>query len=227
MKILVIDDSSNHRQSAQQTLGTDHDLTVVGSHDEVMRFLGNQYDKEKQSGLQEQYEAEGMNSWDAYQKARDESQLPYWDVVLSDLLMPAGKAAQGGPGLQYVGVEMPVGWSLAITAAISGAKYVAVVTDMDHHHHPASAMLDSMNRNIFDINGAKALFTNYVSMVGIEGTEKTCEECVGSGKKSRDDGSTYECYTCRGTGTDYGRKGKDWAGILKQLMEGIDNSSSV
>ena len=193
MKILVIDDSQSHQQSARQTLGSDHDLTVVGSHDEALEALS------------------------LYDENYDEKEL-YWDVVLSDLLMPAGKAAQGGPGLQYVGTEMPVGWSLAIEAALNGAKYVAVVTDMNHHHHPASAMLNGMGR-IFTLNNAKALFTNHVRMIGIEGTEKTCEECGGTGEKSRNDGSTYKCYTCNGTGTDYNRKGKNWARILQQVMD--------
>lgn len=201
MKILVIDDSQSHQQSARQTLGADHDLTVVGSHDEALELVGEQYDKE----------------W---------KKLPYpWDAVLCDLLMPAGRNAQGGKGMQYVGVEMPIGWSLAINAALNGAQYVAVVTDMSHHDHPASAMLDCMSGEIFTINGARALFTNRVGMVGIVGTERTCIECGGSGERKRGDGSTYKCYTCSGTGTDYAERGKDWADILAQLMKTDDPSS--
>ena len=156
MKILVIDDTTAHQKSARQTL-KDHDLTVVGSHDEALEALStyqNQHHlREVQSrlsglGLPATYEAarnainpsvnkEAWQNWcNTLQQIEKEC---YWDVVLSDLLMPAGRNAQGGPGLQYVGQEMPVGWSLAIQAAISGAKYVAVATDMNHHHHPASA----------------------------------------------------------------------------------------
>lgn len=137
MKILVIDDTVAHQQSARQTL-KGHDLTVVGGHDEALEVLSTYTTK------------------------------PYWDAVLSDLLMPAGRNAQGGPGMQYIGQEMPIGWSLAIQAAILGAKFVAVATDMNHHHHPASAMLDGLDRAVFQLAGARALFTNHVRMVELE-----------------------------------------------------------
>ncbi|MEK7568966.1 MAG: hypothetical protein AAB497_02535 [Patescibacteria group bacterium] len=213
MKILVIDDSANHQNSAQQVLGALHDLTVVGSHDEALELLEPQLDNEKYKTLKSEYMSQGIESWPAHKKAEAESWLPYWDVVLCDLLMPAGRATQGGEGLKHVGKEMSVGWALAITAALRGAKYVAVVTDMGHHDHPASAMLDAMNNTIFVLHNAKALFTNYVGMVGIEGTQGTCAKCSGSGK----DG-TYGCYRCNGTGTAYSQHGKDWADILAKLL---------
>lgn len=213
MKILVIDDSANHQKSAQQVLGTLHDLTVVGSHDEALELLSLRLDQEKYVALVSEYTSQGVDSPSAHKKASMESRIPYWDAVLCDLLMPAGREAQGSKGQMYVGKEMSVGWALAITAALQGAKYVAVVTDMGHHDHPASAMLDSMNRTIFVLHGANALFTNYVGMVGIEGTQGTCAKCSGSGK----DG-TYGCYRCNGTGTAYAQHGKDWADILAKLL---------
>jgi CheY-like chemotaxis protein len=99
-----------------------------------------------------------------------------WDVVLTDLLMPAGRDAQGGVGLQYVGQEMPVGFALALLAALRGAKYVAVVTATNHHNHPASAMLDRLGssywrdgmRPNFVINGARAMFVHHTP-VQVEG----------------------------------------------------------
>ena len=39
MRILVIDDSPVHQQSARQTLGG-HDLTIVGSYDEGQKLVG-------------------------------------------------------------------------------------------------------------------------------------------------------------------------------------------
>lgn len=210
MKILVIDDTKKHLDAALQTL-VGHDVTICSSHDKASELLYRKTDYDLYHRLYDEYKAAGDP--DARTKARAESMLPYWDVVLCDLLMPAGSNAQGGVGLQYVGQEMPVGWSLALTAAQSGAKFVAVVTDMNHHHHPASAMLDSFNRHFFNIDGAKVLMTNYVDMVGITGTECTCDKCNGSGK----DGD-YKCYRCDGTGTDFAVKGKDWSEILQQLL---------
>lgn len=191
MNILVIDDSTNHQQAARQVLG-EHNLTVVESYDGALKLLANEDDGGKLL-------------------------LPYWDAVLCDLLMPAGRSAQGDKGLKYVGQEMPVGWSLAITAALRGAKYVAVVTDMNHHHHPASAMLDAMTNMIFNLHGAKALFTNHVRMVGIEGTQGICMDCLGEGTKFNGS-NTYQCCTCRGTKSTYAEKGKDWAEILDRLV---------
>jgi CheY-like chemotaxis protein len=148
---------------------------------------------------------------------------PYWDAVLCDLLMPAGPMAQGGEGLKFVGQEMPVGWALAIGAAVNGAKFVAVATDMNHHHHPASAMLDNLGGEIFTMNGAKAMLTNHVKFVGIKGTEGTCTECWGTGKTSSH-GTEYKCGYCK-EGVAFSKSGKDWGYILRKLqgLERIDN----
>ena len=222
MKILVIDDNAAHRKAAYQTLGEEHELTVVGSHDEAVELVREKpCDREKLLRLKAEAEAAGYG-WcgEVWAKAMEECKLPYWDAVLSDLLMPAGRKTQGGNGLQYVGTEMPIGWALAIDAALEGAKFVAVVTDMDHHSHPASAMLDLMDRGVFPVAGAKALFTNHIKRVGITGTEGPCRECGGTGKQRRADDSAYDCYTCHATGVDYAEKGKDWKDILDRLTSG-------
>lgn len=223
LNILVIDDSVNHQQSARQVLGAEHSLTVVGTHDEALKLLETKRDEAKYETLRAQYKEQGVAGY--YERAIAESRLPYWDAVLCDLLMPAGRNAQGGEGLKYVGQEMPIGWSLAITAALRGAKYVAVVTDMNHHSHPASAMLDSMNRKVFDLHTAKALFTNDVRMVGIEGTQSVCTGCLGEGTQSNGT-HTYKCCTCGGTKVSYSKHGKDWSKILDQIRNPEANEES-
>lgn len=216
LNILVIDDTAVHQQAARQTLGAEHNLTVVGTHDGALKLLEAQRDEVKFDELYAQYKEQGVK--DSYSRANMEASLPYWDAVLSDLLMPAGRAAQGGEGLKFVGQEMPVGWSLAIIAALRGAKYVAVVTDMNHHHHPASAMLDSMSGTVFNLHEAKALFTNNPRGVGINGSEKACDTCSGTGKTNRGEGgSVEECYYCHGSCVGYSVKGKDWRRVLAQL----------
>ncbi len=221
MKILVVDDNPIHQQSARQTLG-EHDLTVIGGHDEALVQLDRTSRTLIERGFRTTPPSSGKEEqrawWEAFGVATKEPN-PYWDAVLCDLLMPAGRESQGGEGLQYVGQEMPVGWSLAITAAIRGAKYVAVVTDVNHHNHPASAMLDTMNRTVFALEGARALFTNYAPMIGIDGTEKDCNECSGTGSLQRSDSSTYTCYYCKGSGRDHAQHGKDWAKVLASVME--------
>lgn len=94
-----------------------------------------------------------------------------WDAVLCDLMMPAGENAQGSKGQKFIGEEMAVGWSLALTAASRGAKYVAVATDTNHHNHPASAMLDGIRNHMFSVDGARMLMTNNLIFVDVEGEE--------------------------------------------------------
>ncbi len=216
MKVLIIDDSQKHLITAQQTLAK-HDVTVCSTHDEARRLLYEQKDEIKFNRLREEYDEKTMDWGEFITRVLEESTLPYWDVVLCDLMMPAGENAQGSEGSRFVGEEMSVGWSLALSAVMKGAKFVAVITDMNHHNHPASAMLDSLNHHIFNIDGAKMLLTNRVDLVGIAGTECSCEECSGSGKRGRGD-DARECYICDGTGTDFVEKGKNWGEILTRLI---------
>jgi len=203
MKILVIDDNQNHLDAALQTL-SGHEVTTCKSYDEALELLEEKFRDEK--GEIHDYPKKGSQK------------MPYWDAVFCDLLMPAGQDRQGSKGDQYVGQEMPVGWSLALVAAKRGAKYVAVVSDLSHHDHPASAMLDRISHGVIQIEGAKALFTNIVRLVGIEGTGSPCPKCQGAGKYNRQDGRECECWDCSGTGMIYERKGKDWGDILDELL---------
>lgn len=143
----------------------------------------------------------------------------YWDAVLCDLLMPAGRDAQGPKGKKYVGKEMPVGWSLALFAARRGAKYVAVISDMNHHDHPASAMIDRIG-TVY-VNTAKVAFLNDPPMVGIIGSECVCPTCKGTLRHNlRWDDKESDC-TCK-TGTSFSKWGKDWGIVLKELIGGGD-----
>jgi len=216
MKILVIDDTQAHLDAAKQTL-VGHDVTYCATHEGAVELLYGQHDKKRRQELLQEHKAKGTPFNEYYDKVLAETTLPYWDVVLSDLLMPAGSMSQGGVGRQYVGQEMAVGWSLALKAAQTGAKYVAVVTDTNHHHHPASAMLDGFNRHFFTIDGARVLMTNYVRLVGITGTEVTCPDCGGAGKTNAY-GTEQQCYTCQGSGRDFAQKGKDWGKVLSVLI---------
>jgi len=67
------------------------------------------------------------------------------DVLLSDLLMPAEPHALGPDGFKFLGQEVPIGFVLALRAAMVGVKKIAVITDTNHHNHPMSAALDWIN----------------------------------------------------------------------------------
>ncbi|MDP3774758.1 MAG: hypothetical protein Q8Q85_10890 [Gemmatimonadales bacterium] len=133
MRILVIDDGTEHLEAARAQLGSAHDVVLAGTYDEGRELLRGQRG---------------------------------FEVVLCDLLMPAsGNMLGSKEGLRLVGQEMPIGIFLAILAAKNGAKYVGLLTDSDHHSHPASACLDAIQRNeghpdAFRIEGATVVLSN-------------------------------------------------------------------
>ena len=81
-----------------------------------------------------------------------------FDVALIDLLMPTEGMTLGGEGLQYLGQPIDVGFSLAMKLALEGIKNVAVVTDMNHHMHPASALMDWFLGEKLTICGSKVRY---------------------------------------------------------------------
>lgn len=178
MKILVIDDSPVHAQAARDQLGKEHELTVVTSYDQGIKCLEQQYDQE---AIKKEFVAQGFAqnvyggwqrpdelTWDEFEQKQEEvhktHELPYWDVVLVDLMMPASTETLNPQA--YTSAEMPYGFPLALLAALRGTKYVAVVTATNHHFHAMSASLDRLSsaywtgkqRPNFTINGAKAMF---------------------------------------------------------------------
>lgn len=179
MKILVFDDNQTHRTAAQAQL-KDHDLTVVGTYDEAQKLLTPQLDEElatriytKKYDGDEPYSAKYHELSPSERKERDDfyaqaeqkaTTYPDFDVVLSDLLVPASRQAQGS--MELVGKEMPVGIFIGLLAAVKArAKYVAVFTDSDHHSHPASASYDVFNKHeckptAFTVEGSKVLLCN-------------------------------------------------------------------
>lgn len=254
MKILVIDDSKLHQMSARQTL-IGHDLTIVSTYDEAHQLL-----QEPQAPYEEvEAELKRRNFKDSYdqtatkeereatrkERARLEQELcspPSFDVVFCDLLMPASEMTMGPNGRGYIGQEMPVGFALALMASLHGAKYVAVVTDTNHHDHPASAAIDAFASRCpdeddssgvpprFIINGAKVGYY-HSPMTFVEGT--LCLNCNGASNKDvcycveRNAGSPkLDCERCKGVGLycwdcrNSGKQwGKNWGAVLKHLLE--------
>lgn len=238
LKILVVDDEKNHRRSAELLL-KGHDLTIVGSYDEARNALTSKtdYDKARQS-LPDLLEKAGLpRTFNPYQENKDASEVdmkkyhdadkmadelatthPNFDVVLVDLMMPASREAQGGEGMQFVGKQLPVGTFLILLALAAGVKNIAMVTDTNHHHHPASAALDPINRKVIKVGDVKIFATNYANSVTFD--EKTGEALSYQYLESAEGKQKYPCrpdYTYEGT-----FKGKGWYSILKTLLEGKD-----
>lgn len=164
MRILVIDDSMTHRKAAEILL-KDHDATIVATYDEAQKLLTKQIDWEK---LSSQMIVEGLSdesprdaTWNAaYERAKEDATTrPNFDAVLCDLLLPASEQAQGKKGRVHVGTEMPLGTTLAFLALAAGIKRVAVVTDTNHHNHPASAAFDHF-KGAFSAGDVRVFCTN-------------------------------------------------------------------
>ena len=238
MKILVFDDSEIHRKTAKLTL-QGHNLTIVGTYDEAQAALDAICDhKKKRSILPNLLEKAGLPvDFDRYGKHADATSAdkqkyeevceaarklatsyPDFDVVMTDLLVPASAQGMGGEGNQYIGKEMPLGPIIALLALAQGIKNVAVVTDKSHHHHPGSAAFDCFEGGRTE--NINLLCTNYVrSSVYVDtATGKVVTEeflATPEGKKNYPviDGKVWG-----------GRKGittlqgKDWGSVLETLL---------
>ncbi len=140
MKILVIDDNQLHLDAAVAQLGKNHEVICAQTFKYGQELLGFTYEHGKTTHKHD------------------------FDVVLCDLLMPAPDQMSSRSGMG--GQEMPIGMFLALIAAKNGAKYVGLLTDTNHHAHPASECLDGVRSwdnwgpARYDINGAKVVFCN-------------------------------------------------------------------
>lgn len=210
MRILVIDDDQANRDAAvAQLIG--HEVVTAATYDQGVDHFKVKYDDENVERLLAErgfVKKEGP-SWDAdYNKAEEaakqESIIPCdFDAVLVDLLMPASRHTQGPKGMPFVGQEMPIGIFLVLLAAKSGAKHVALLTDTDHHSHPASACLDPFAYGPINIEGATVLLCNHPSWVKHYEPENLSQEMV------------YEDW---GTKQKPSVVAKDWLSLLNSLM---------
>jgi len=165
MRVLVIDDNSAHLTAAKVLL-KDHDLVLASTYDEAQKLLTRDIDWKqvdvylKEAGFTNESPRDAK--WkQAYAQAKEKATYrPNFDAVLSDLLLPASKYMLGDRGMQHVGKEMPLGTILAFLALAAGVKRVAVVTDTNHHDHPASAAFDAFAGDMFSPGDTRVLCTN-------------------------------------------------------------------
>ena len=122
MKILVVDDKEGNRKSAEKTL-EGHELTIVGSYEEAMNLM--QVPPELRRG-------------------EPAPAIPF-DAVLTDMMMPMGNQQTLAPRFFKPTEQVPYGFIIALKAAMRGAKYVAMVTDTNHHAGAMSAALDAID----------------------------------------------------------------------------------
>ncbi len=238
MKILVFDDSAKNLDSAKRLLGKDHSLTLVSTYDEAEVALTPKTDydlrnrllKERiyvEVGLPGDYNPYSGNKSDserakskiAYDKAMElATRYPDFDVVLTDLFVPASGNAQGPEGLPFVGKEMPIGTTIALLAIRAGVKNVAVVTDINHHNHPAAAMFDAFA----DWSGCRAGAVNIhcVNNIHSIAIDSATDEVINSDYLYSAEGRTRYFYPSSEGGREKGFVwgGKDWSRVLSNLL---------
>ncbi len=180
LNILVFDDSAAHRTAAEVTL-KDHNLTVVGTYDEAQAALLPVTDFDAiDAKMKELFgdfnpwraTEEEANKKAAYQLAKNQATkdftiVPNFDVVLTDLMVPPSGQAQANK-VKYAKEEMPLGTIIALLAIKVGVKRVAVVTDTDHHQHPASAAFDCFRGVGGDEVKVLCTSTNRIGLVNVD-----------------------------------------------------------
>ncbi len=258
MKILVVEDKEMHRQSARETL-EGHDLTIASSFDEGIEALSTAVDYAKVELLRAET---GLGKFPGHDAPKEEQEAyrtkdceiqakscrkPNFEVVLVDMMMPMSKATLG-PGVWNPKEEVPYGFILALRAAKAGAKYVAMVTDTNHHDGAMSAAIDHLgsayyrgSEQPFEVDGAKVLFlhTPFVTDIVKDTDCKSCSQnpgicpiCKGSLKNPYRGGACAscekipgKCNNCKGT-TKYDepvRRRKDWGRVLQHLTTGLSS----
>jgi CheY-like chemotaxis protein len=217
MRILVVDDLENNRESAKQTL-KGHDLALASTYGEaVMMLCGNGGDYRLMSLELDRrgiiYPGKVDDLTMSLYKAKVEEvekeiyQAGPFDVVLLDLMMPASTSCVDAKKFQ--GQEMAVGFPLALLAGKSrDVKYIGIAS-ANHHDHPmATAALDHIGSGSLMVGNARLMITQ-APMVKLE-SGKLCK-CEGNG--------CSDCYECDSGYTGVAH-GKDWGRVLAQLLEG-------
>ncbi|HCC22595.1 TPA: hypothetical protein DF272_00215 [Candidatus Falkowbacteria bacterium] len=253
MRILVIEDNEAHRQSAEETL-RGHEVTIVESFDEAMELMDRKIDERNvqrllsEAGVATAPKYTDRESWTAYRKVLDDansrSVIPFpFEVVLTDMMMPMSSQTLA-PEVFNHRERVPYGFVIALRAALRGARFVAMVTDTNHHQGAMSAAIDHLGDTYyrdgfkpnFTVNGARVMFVHtpfYREVLG----KKTCSSCGGSGacKHCKGTGQRNDqyvqgecnacpddvgkCSECKGSGhvDDVRQTRKDWGRVLADL----------
>lgn len=77
-------------------------------------------------------------------EARELLKNQIFEVVLTDLMLPAENDGIGGDGENFLDQQIPYGFVIALAALQKGSR-VAIVTLVNHHLHPVFWAMDSIN----------------------------------------------------------------------------------
>ncbi len=149
-----------------------------------------------------------------------------FDVLLTDLFMPAESTTLAPDAFNLVGHEIPIGLILVLLAAQRDLPYIALATDTNHHRHPMSAALDLIcpaywpqqdqglrehqNNGLFWIRNSQVLIAHAPFLKETLG-KVPCEWCPQNGDP---------CRYCQGTKErdNVVHDRKDWKVLLAALL---------
>ncbi|OGL72419.1 hypothetical protein A3D69_02400 [Candidatus Uhrbacteria bacterium RIFCSPHIGHO2_02_FULL_54_11] len=146
LRILVIEDSKIHQESARATL-EGHIVVIAETFHDGMSWIVNGYSSAKR-------EQEGKTTF---------------DVVLTDMMLPVdlGSLSMADRRKFPEGTLAPYGFSLALRAAQEGIPFVAMVSQGNHHADPVCHSLDYLggpsyqgHPPILNVNGGRVIFTH-------------------------------------------------------------------
>lgn len=135
-----------------------------------------------------------VDSFDKAMEILPKDSAPF-EAVLTDMMMPMSRKTLA-PGVFNPSEQVPYGFIIALKATLCGAKFVAMVTDTNHHEGAMSAAIDHLGQAYyrdgfkpnFVVNGAKVMFVHTPFVVDV--VPKSCPSCDGTGR----------CEYCEGTG---------------------------
>ena len=185
----------------------------------------------------------------SYDDAVDELNRPSfnYEAVLTDMNMPMSKGTLSREAYKP-DEQVPYGFVLALLAAHRGAKYVAMVTDTNHHKGAMSNALDKLSPTyykyeeewsnfdrvkLFTINGAKCIFVHapfvkdIIKNAPCDCRDGLCQGCHGTFKDGygdpcycTKDENPGKCNECKGH-LRFDKKveeRKDWGRVLNDLL---------
>src|SRR3989344_1511755 len=143
LSILVVDDKLEYRQAAEEQLGgSGHTLDIADSFNTAMEALLVKPLIRK--GIPESFLGDIFLSAKSRTVSAEDKSPPY-DVVLTDLLLPASKTMMSPEARSTfctTKTEMPYGLVIATLALQLGVPYVAINSYGNHHDHPMSYALE-------------------------------------------------------------------------------------
>ena len=179
-----------------------------------MKILVFDDSKTEQFGATAQLKQHETTVVSTYDEAEKKLLEENWDMFMTDLMVPAS-AKQLVRGDKQIGKEAPLGIFLLVLALKQGVKKVALITDMNHHKHPASAALDPLVDTPFSVNGTVLISNNPSAMCN----EKTGEMVPGNDYLSDEGRKKYQP---NGLGTEWVglRIAKVWSSAVDALNSG-------